>query len=292
MVMAFLCAPIVLSHSPSLSRRRALCSRSAALRTHRPARVTPFALAPSHPASPAVPDSSDALDAQLRANTLAVCMVGMSNCGKSHWSSQLAEDCAFSLLSVDDEIEEKLRPILATGGHVGIDGMAEWMGFPSDARFAANQGKYLELEEIVTSAAAIGGDGNYVLDTTGSVVYLSRDVIERIRKRFLVVHLEAGDDMMKDMTDNYFATPKPVVWGDAFTQEEGESAENALRRCYPGLLRERRERYGDMAHVTVPASFALDRKTTTNMFMNRLRKALDDASIFESDRYYSRVAGS
>lgn len=206
--------------------------------------------------------------------SLAICFVGMSNCGKSHWSNKLHTACDFHLLSVDEKIERAIEPELQALGYSGIDGMAEWMGFPSDTRFAANQASYLTHEEIITAAARPATGTNSVLDTTGSVIYLSDNTVAMLRREYLVVHLEASDDMLDFMTTNYFETPKPVVWGDAFKPIEGETANESLRRCYPNLLRERRRRYQAISHIAIPASISLSREISLDGFLDELKSKL------------------
>lgn len=240
--------------------------------------------------------SSAGLNAAMSARALALCFVGMSNCGKSHWAAQLERRLGFGMLSVDAEIERAIAPELAAAGCTGIDGMAEWMGFPSDARFAGNEATYLAHEEVVTAAAVAGaaevnGDrSNFVLDTTGSVVYLSQATLDELRARFLVVHLEASDDMLEAMTDNYFSTPKPVVWGDCYSRNGDEEPEDALRRCYPQLLRTRKERYHALAHVSIPAKFALDHDVSLKQILNRIRASLDAKLAMQTLK--SRAAGA
>lgn len=194
----------------------------------------------------------------------------MSNCGKSHWSRQLKQHRGYHVVSVDEQIELAIEPELRALGYAGIQGLAEWMGFPSDSRFQENQNVYLSHEEHITGSTAPEPGKNNVLDTTGSVVYLKKDTLERVRRKYLVVHLEASDDMLEMMTSNYFEVPKPVVWGDAYRPREGEQPMKAMRRCYPELLRERRKRYAAMAHVTVPASVSLARGLTVDDFMARV----------------------
>jgi hypothetical protein len=221
--------------------------------------------------------SVEDFDNRVMRGEMRVCLVGMSNCGKSHWSTQLHTGCGYSLVCVDAEIEKAIEPELCRLGFAGIDGMAEWMGFPTDSRFAANQDVYLTYEEKITAAAIASGGAtgtNYVLDTTGSVVYLSRATLDALRASFLVIHLEASDDMLEMMTDNYFLTPKPVAWGDSFDQKQGETADCALRRCYPRLLRERRARYAKLAHVTIPGAVSLSRDLHLPGFLDLVRAQL------------------
>lgn len=218
--------------------------------------------------------SLQSFDEKLKAGELPIAMVGMSNCGKSHWSSQLSRHHSFHLICVDERIETAIEPQLSALGFSGIDGMAEWMGFPTDDRFIGNQNTYLRLEEHITAASPPQPGRNTVLDTTGSVVYLSEDTLSRLRTQYLVVHLEASDDMLDVMTNSYFETPKPVVWGDAFNRHEGETPNQALRRCYPNLLRERRKRYAALAHLTVPATVSLSRDVDMKAFLRYIRDQL------------------
>ena len=171
---------------------------------------------------------------------------------------------------MDEKIEDAIKPELSALGYSGIDGLAAWMGFPTDEKFAVHQQKYLDLEESIT-ASAMPGPGNTVLDTTGSVCYLSDRTLRRLKTDYLVVHLEASDDMLDVMTDGYFTTPKPVVWGDSFNRLDGENPEAALRRCYPLLLQHRRKRYDEFAHVKIPASKCLSRQLDIEDFMQLLR---------------------
>lgn len=218
--------------------------------------------------------SKEKFDTRMAGKSLSLCFVGMSNCGKSHWSRTLENSLGFHVLSVDQEIERAIEPELVALGYSGCEGLAAWMGFPSEERNAKNQATYLAHEESITAAARPIHGSNSVLDTTGSVIYLDKGTIARIRQEYLVVHLEASDDMLESMTENYFNTPKPVVWGDAYRPIDGETANESLRRCYPNLLRERRKRYDDMSHLTVPASITLSRSLDLEGFLKVVRERL------------------
>lgn len=104
------------------------------------------------------------------------------------------------------------------------------MGMPYDERFAANQNRYLEVEERITSTVEPAEGKNFVLDTTGSVVYLPQPVLNSLRDHYLVVHFYISDEMITEMIENYFKNPKPVVWGNAYNRREEEDGDQALRR--------------------------------------------------------------
>ncbi|PXF43567.1 hypothetical protein BWQ96_06679 [Gracilariopsis chorda] len=216
----------------------------------------------------------DAFNDKIQSNCLPLCLVGMSNCGKSHWSTQLMLHRNFHRICVDDLIEQAIKPELSKLSYSGIDGMAKWMGFPSDEQFNARQNRYLMHEGRITSSAIPKANANTVLDTTGSVIYLNDSTLERLKNDYLVIHLKATDDMLEGLTQNFFETPKPVVWGDTFHREEHETPMDAIRRCYPILLRDRRERYAELAHITIPATFSLSREVDLEEFLEYLCKQL------------------
>lgn len=288
------------------------------------------------------------LDRAVAAGTLRLALVGMSNCGKSHRSSQLVTAARsarvvvsghqagaagrvsaigggsgdgvakgvfpaapaaapFTRFCVDDAIEVELGRELSAAGLAGIEGLATWMGTPADDHFWAAQDQYLALEEGITATAirsltAGGGGGgpglggkpaaaaaaaaaNVVLDTTGSVVYLSAATRLALTTTCFVVHLVASDDMLAEMTEGYFATPKPVVWGpreggvwDGVREGEAGGVA-ALRRCYPALLAQRRQRYGVLAHVAVPAEVARDPAVGVDAFWAAIREQLPNDGV-------------
>lgn len=59
---------------------------------------------------------------QLENNQVRLCLIGMSNCGKSFRSSELEENQNFKKRSVDEEIEQVLGPELTNLGYSGIEG--------------------------------------------------------------------------------------------------------------------------------------------------------------------------
>ncbi len=53
------------------------------------------------------------------------------------------------------------------------------------------------------------------------------------------------------MLNQYFADPKPVIWGSSFQKRADESSVQAVKRCYPELLDHRIEQYKQIAHTTM-----------------------------------------
>ena len=100
-------------------------------------------------------------------------LIGMSGAGKSHWAHKLAA-AGFRVIGIDDLIEKKLAPELASGGYRGIGGVAAWMGWPDSPTYRERERKYLEFEiasmnEALDEVAASGEEG-ILIDTTGSAL--------------------------------------------------------------------------------------------------------------------------
>lgn len=183
-------------------------------------------------------------------------LIGMSNIGKSRWSKRLAAESGFARIACDALIEERLGAELRPRGFAGIHGVARWMGQPYDPQYPETGAQYLAHERAVMEdvLARLGAPDAppTVIDTTGSVIYTGGDIAARLRDLTRVVYLEASPEHVTQLFERYMASPKPVIWGDAFAPHAGETPGDALKRCYPELLRFRAARYAALAHVTIP----------------------------------------
>ena len=207
-------------------------------------------------------------DAHCADGTLRLAFIGMSNGGKSYRSRILHQEADFLWYHVDEEIQKAL-------GFADMAQISAWLGYPSDARYPEHEQRYLELEDRFTQNASMQTNGhNLVFDTTGSVVHLTPDTLAILQQNCLVVHLDVGEDSLRQMTERFFAKPKPVAWCGYYEEHPGDSAESALRRSYPTLLRERLARYRELAHMTIPASELRDAtaRETLVIIKNRLAK--------------------
>ena len=193
------------------------------------------------------------LDAHVTAGTFRLSFVGMSNAGKSYRSKVLTRDNDFLWYQVDEEIQKAL-------GFADMSEISGWLGYPSDATYAEREAKYLELENLFTRQAALETKGkNLVFDTTGSVIHLEPQTISVLKENCLVINLDVGEASLEQMVEKFFIEPKPVAWCGNFVQKGGESVEDALRRCYPALLKWRLGEYRQLAHITIPAGELRDK---------------------------------
>lgn len=184
-------------------------------------------------------------EARTREGRLRLALIGMSNTGKTTRSQALKSALHFVHFDVDSEIGAELHLVDGTGG------LAAWLGYPGSEAYGDRERQYLALEEKYTTHPR-GESGNAVLDTTGSVVHLSDGAQESLRRNYLVVHLDAGDEAVGRFTERFFAVPKPVVWGEYFSME-GPTVEASLKSSYPRLLKERLKKFRALAHVSIPS---------------------------------------
>ncbi len=181
-------------------------------------------------------------------------LIGMSGSGKSHWSSGLAE-LGFLRFCCDELIADKLAAELIRSDGTALD-LGEWMGFPYEPLYKERESRYLACEievirEILNYLSASNSGQKVVVDTTGSVIYTGKDMLERLKSSSTVVHLATPPEIKERMLRVYLDQPRPVLWRDMFSKKHGETNEEALARCYPRLLFSRQRLYEEYADVTI-----------------------------------------
>jgi shikimate kinase len=195
---------------------------------------------------------SQAAGKPRRGNVLKLSFIGMSGAGKSYWAQKLAT-AGFGVIGIDDRIEKKVAPELASAGVPGgIGGVAAWMGWPDQPSYHEHAKKYLECEvqamnEALDEIQSSTGTGT-ILDTTGSVVYTGEEICRRMQTLTTVVYLEATAAEEELLIVRYLSDPKPVLWGEQFAPQPGESARETVARCYPRLIAHRKKLYERYAH--------------------------------------------
>lgn len=207
---------------------------------------------------------------------LKLCFIGMSNIGKTLWSRKLSHT-NFTHICCDDLIEYEIGHELQALGYKGIEEVAKWLGQPYEERFKANQSTYVEEEVKVMKEVLVkinAANGNIALDCTGSVIYCDDKICKTLKEKTLIIYIEATEDMKKKMFKNFIKHPKPIIWGDSFQKEDGESDMEALERCYPKLLDYRSQLYAKYADVKLPFHEANAKLVDTKEFLENIKKYL------------------
>ena len=191
--------------------------------------------------------------------TVNLALIGMSGAGKSYWSKKM-EEKGYRSYNCDEMIAERLGSELPRIGNSTLK-LAKWMGQPFSEGYIEAEKLYLELEEAVVEHICDeleqANDINtpVVVDTTGSLIYLQKKLLNRLRALTKMVHLRLPEEKHEQLFENFINDPKPVIWEGKFKPRKGETPKNALRRCYKELLLYRNERYSLIADYVLDYSF-------------------------------------
>jgi shikimate kinase len=186
-------------------------------------------------------------------------LIGMSGVGKSHWSKKM-EALGYRRYSCDELIAERLGTELGKKGKATLN-LAKWMGQPYSKGYQETEALYLKLENAVTAQICdelehgIQKDKPVVVDTTGSLVYLEKALLKRLRKLTGTVHLNLPVDKHKEHFETYLKDPKPVIWNGKYLPSKGEIPQMALSRCYRELLSFRNKHYALMSDFQLDYTF-------------------------------------
>lgn len=206
-------------------------------------------------------------DERYQAGRLKIAFIGMSNIGKSYTASRLAKSHDFKLTEVDNLIWEDL-------GEQSMADFARWQGQPYSDGYAEREAKSIALETKATRKALATTEGNQLLDTTGSVIYIDDDVLRALKEQWLIVHIKAEARDIDRLKADYFDLPKPLVWRDKFVRDTSLNEQDNIRACYDGLLQSRKTAYTALADVTLTSSFILDTDNSMDAIFDAMRAPL------------------
>ena len=183
-------------------------------------------------------------------------LIGMAGSGKSYWSMKLVEH-GFRCFCCDDLVAAKLAPELTRPDATTME-LGEWMGFPYEPHYKARESKYLAYEiEVLTEilepleSCENNPDENIVVDTTGSVIYTGEKILRKFHRYTTVVYLATPPEVREGLLKAYISKPHPMLWRNVFSKGPNETEEEALARCYPGLVVARERLYEQYADVTI-----------------------------------------
>ena len=206
-------------------------------------------------------------------------LIAMSGSGKTYWANQMAGS-GFRCLSCDEMIATRLKPELAAADGTPL-AMGKWMGFPYQTGYVERESKYLHyerlaLEEIMDfiASANAGSGKDIVVDTTGSVIYTGKHLLNSLRKFTTVVHLATPLEIQEQMYQAYLKSPRPVLWRGKYARLPGETTGEALARCYPKLLSYREGRYKKLAHLTIDYHKYRKSDFTIKNFLDEVRRGM------------------
>lgn len=203
-------------------------------------------------------------------------LIGMSGIGKSYWSQAMAP-LGFQPICCDDLISHKLSTL--TGRTlVGLEGVSQWLGEPQQEGYTQRNNLYLACEaevmaEVNQQLTAGQTAAQTVLDTTGSIIYLSPHLLDPLAQNRVVVYLKASAEQYHLMLEAFLQAPRPLFWNGLYQPRPEETMTQTIRRCYPLLLQQRHLLYEQLAHLTLP--FDLHRRPglTPTQFLQAITQA-------------------
>ncbi len=198
---------------------------------------------------------------------LHIALVGMSNIGKSYTGMRLATAFDFDLIEVDKIIWENL-------GHDSMDDFAAWQGQPYSDGYAEREAHSISLENQATAQALKYEGQNAILDTTGSVIYTTNEVLETLANHWYVIHIAASDKAVERLKVQYFKQPKPLIWHGHYHCRDGQDKTEAILESYPNLLTERAKAYDALADATISSDVILDHTLSIEEIFQRLKPAI------------------
>lgn len=196
--------------------------------------------------------------------TLKLAFVGMSNIGKTVTAKRFAKHYKYKLVEVDKLIWKRL-------GHDNMEEFADWQGHPYEEGYSEREALSIEMEAHATENAMKKAKGATVLDTTGSVIYISPTLRRQIKEQFYVVHIKAEPSDLERLKWDYFENPKPLIWGRQYRPKENLTDRENIFECYPRLLMSRAKEYAPMADATVTSSFVLNPDLTVEELLLALK---------------------
>lgn len=205
-------------------------------------------------------------EARYAAGNLRIALVGMSNIGKSYTGMRLATEFDFKLIEVDKIIWQRL-------GQGSMADFAAWQGQPYSEGYEAREAKSIQLETDATREAIGYRGGNAILDTTGSVIYASNEVLDNLVSDWFIVHISASEEAVDRLKVQYFKHPKPLIWRGHYQQAKGESQDEAILSSYPNLLAARAKAYAALANQTIGSDVILDPNMSIANIFERLKPA-------------------
>ncbi len=206
---------------------------------------------------------------------MKIAFIGMSGCGKTYWSSKIHK-LGYSLIGCDAQIGKKLSGEMAElTRSSGTEDVSRWMGQPFESQYAKHSRMYLYYEnevmqEVISFVEHSSDVANIVVDTTGSLVYVKKSILQKLKKQLTFVYLKSPQSRIKTMIQQYFDDPKPIIWGDFYVKNSVESNIESIKRCYPSMLEYRSRIYESLADVTLDVDKLSDNTITAETVLKMI----------------------
>ncbi len=189
---------------------------------------------------------------------MIITLIGMSGTGKSYWSKRLKR-IGYLRFGCDDLITELIAQKIGLTDGTSFN-MHEWVGYPDEKTYPVRAELYRQVEAEIMSGILDylrknKDEENIVIDTTGSVIYLSALLLAELKQRTKIIYLDITQEDFDAMLKHYLENPAAIIWNNFFKPFNGETRQETFARCYPKLIRSREIGYKDLQHLSIPPAF-------------------------------------
>ena len=203
-----------------------------------------------------------------------ITLIGMSGTGKSYWSKKL-EAQGFKRFGCDDLITVHLAEKLGFSEPELFD-MHQWVGYPDEETHAVRAQQYLLAEEEVLNEIFdylnnAGAHENIVIDSTGSIIYMQNQILDKLSKSTSIVYLDITPQDFDRMLQYYLENPVAIIWNDYFQPIPTESRSQTFARCYPQLIQSREQKYKELAQLTIPPALHRGSDVSAEKFLSFIK---------------------
>ena len=186
-------------------------------------------------------------------NFSKLCLIGMSGVGKSFWAERF-KSIGYTSVSCDQLICEEIIKKIEGYDNI-INCLGTWLGFPWEEGFAERESKYLNLEnKFMAEFAKSPYSSPTLLDSTGSLIYCSKETIEELEKEFILVYLKSSAQQVRDLIQNYCKSPRPILWNKTFPSEIKNPTPRQLEENLTKLINQRQKLYQAISDVTITSA--------------------------------------
>ena len=204
---------------------------------------------------------------------MKISLIGMSGAGKSKSAGEISK-LGYKLFDCDKLISQKL---ITSGIPIRqekfFQDMGSWLGYPWMDTFREREAQYMQAEEeaMLEILNEIEACDKAVLDTTGSVIYCSSKIHNKLKALTKVIYISVPDEDIELLINYYRQNPRPILWLDFYKPLKELSNEQNLSRCYRNLLADRILKYKSLRAVEIDRKLCWDYRDPNDLLSLFLR---------------------
>lgn len=199
-----------------------------------------------------------------------IALIGMSGAGKTFWSTKL-EESDYKRISCDDLIAEAVLGDTKNSTEL----LGEWITYPWVPGYKEKEKEYIDLEEsLMLSTLDANNAITTVIDTTGSVIYCSENILRKLKDQCTIVYLSLKEEKTNELSTSYADTPRAIVWNNIYQGSDSPNKEEIME-YHKKLLTSREQSYEQLADITIDSD-TLWKLNDANDLINYINSTIND----------------